>query len=59
MSKIFGTDGIRSRVNVEPMTPDTCLKIARSAGFILSKENKHQVSIDSWDGEEGRFKSFT
>ena len=40
MSKIFGTDGIRSRVNVEPMTPDTCLKIARSAGFILSKENR-------------------
>tara|TARA_Y100000590_G_scaffold67022_1_gene72683 strand:- start:15617 stop:16960 length:1344 start_codon:yes stop_codon:yes gene_type:complete len=49
MSKIFGTDGIRSRVNVEPMTPDTCLKIARSAGFILSKENKINRVVISKD----------
>ena len=42
MSKLFGTDGIRSRVNSEPMTPDTCLKIARSVGHILSK--KHEIN---------------
>jgi len=40
MSSIFGTDGIRSRVNVYPMTPDICLKISRAAGYILSNENK-------------------
>lgn len=40
MVKLFGTDGIRSKVNIEPMTPDTCLKIARSAGYILSKKDK-------------------
>ena len=26
MFKIFGTDGIRCKVNKEPMTPDTCSK---------------------------------
>ena len=32
MQKIFGTDGIRCKVNEEPMTADTCLKIAKAAG---------------------------
>ena len=41
MLKIFGTDGIRCRVNQEPMTADTCLKIAKAAGHILS--NKTQI----------------
>ena len=49
MSKLFGTDGIRSRVNTEPMTPDICLKIARSAGYILSKKNKINRVIISKD----------
>ena len=40
MSSIFGTDGIRSRVNTYPMTPDICLKISRAAGYILSNEDK-------------------
>ena len=40
MSKLFGTDGIRSRVNEYPMTPDICLRISRAAGYILSKKNK-------------------
>ena len=30
--KVFGTDGVRCKVNEEPMTPDTCLKIAKTAG---------------------------
>ena len=49
MSKIFGTDGIRSKVNTEPMTPDTCLKIARAAGFILSEKDKINRVIISKD----------
>ena len=49
MIKIFGTDGIRSRVNTEPMTPDTCLKIARSAGYILSKKGKINRVVISKD----------
>ncbi|MBI29542.1 MAG: phosphoglucosamine mutase [Pelagibacteraceae bacterium] len=42
MAKIFGTDGVRSKVNAEPMTTETCLKIARSVGHILSK--KHEIN---------------
>lgn len=49
MSKLFGTDGIRSKVNVEPMTPGTCLKISRSAGFILSKTGKNNRVVISKD----------
>ena len=39
MFKIFGTDGVRCIVNSEPMTPDTCLKIAKAAGYLLAKNN--------------------
>jgi len=45
MLKIFGTDGIRCRVNQEPMTVDTCLKIAKAAGYILSNEAKKKNRV--------------
>ena len=47
MFKIFGTDGIRCKVNQEPMTTDTCLKIAKAAGFILSSKTliKNRVIV--------------
>ncbi len=47
MLRIFGTDGIRCKVNQEPMTPDTCLKIAKAAGYLLSNKNvkKNRVII--------------
>ena len=51
MIKIFGTDGIRCKVNQEPMTADTCLKIAKAAGYILSnkkiKKNRVIISKDT------------
>jgi len=51
MLKIFGTDGIRCKVNQEPMTTDTCLKIAKAAGYILSnktqKKNRVIISKDT------------
>ena len=51
MLKIFGTDGIRCKVNQEPMTADTCLKIAKAAGHILSnnvqKKNRVIISKDT------------
>ena len=51
MLKIFGTDGIRCRVNQEPMTADTCLKIAKAAGYLLSnkaqKKNRVIISKDT------------
>ena len=47
MLEIFGTDGIRCKVNQEPMTADTCLKIAKAAGHILSiKTTKKNRSND-------------
>ena len=36
MFKIFGTDGVRCKVNDEPMTTDTCLRIAKTVGYLLS-----------------------
>ena len=40
MKKIFGTDGIRCIVNQEPMTAETCLKIAKTTGFLLSSNKQ-------------------
>ena len=40
MQKIFGTDGIRCIVNQEPMTAETCLKIAKTTGYLLSFDKK-------------------
>ena len=47
MKKIFGTDGIRCIVNQEPMTAETCLKIAKTTGYLLSidKKGKKRVVI--------------
>ena len=45
MLEIFGTDGIRCRVNQEPMTVDTCLKIAKAAGYILSNESQKKNRV--------------
>ena len=45
MLKIFGTDGIRCRVNQEPMTTDTCLKIAKAAGYLLSNKNQKKNRV--------------
>ncbi len=47
MFKIFGTDGVRCKVNEEPMTPDTCLKIAKAAGYLLTNRvlEKNRVII--------------
>ena len=45
MLKIFGTDGVRCRVNKEPMTVDTCLKIAKAVGYILSNQAKKKNRV--------------
>ena len=45
MLKIFGTDGIRCKVNEEPMTTDTCLRIAKAAGYLLSNKEKKKSRV--------------
>ena len=45
MKKIFGTDGIRCIVNQEPMTAETCLKISKTTGYILSSKKKGKKRV--------------
>lgn len=41
MTKLFGTDGVRSKANVYPMTPDIILKIATILGNYITTSNPH------------------
>jgi phosphoglucosamine mutase len=44
--KLFGTDGIRGTANIEPMTPETALKIAIAVGECFKNgAHKHLVVI--------------
>ncbi len=44
--KVFGTDGIRGRANLAPMTVETALALGRAAGKLFrSHEGKHRVVI--------------
>ena len=45
MKKIFGTDGIRCIVNQEPMTDETCLKIANTTGYFLATNKKEKKKV--------------
>src|SRR5271165_5830060 len=50
--KIFGTDGVRGRANVEPVTAETVLKLGRAAGHVFKNletqsrgRGKHKIVI--------------
>jgi phosphoglucosamine mutase len=44
--KLFGTDGVRGTANVEPMTPETALKVAMAVGECFRNgTHKHLVVI--------------
>jgi phosphoglucosamine mutase len=44
--KLFGTDGVRGTANIEPMTPETALKIAMAVGECFQNgTHKHLVVI--------------
>ncbi len=43
--KFFGTDGVRGRVGVEPMTAATVLKLGWAAGKVLADEGNKDVLI--------------
>jgi phosphoglucosamine mutase len=46
MGQFFGTDGIRGRANVEPMTAETALKVGMAAGSrFLNGDHRHRVVI--------------
>lgn len=41
----FGTDGIRSRVGIEPVTPETVVKLGWAAGRVLSRNSKSRAKV--------------
>jgi phosphoglucosamine mutase len=44
--KLFGTDGIRGRTNIEPMTAETALKVAMAAATQFRRgDHRHRVVI--------------
>jgi phosphoglucosamine mutase len=43
--KYFGTDGVRGRVGVPPMTPDFALKLGWAAGRVLSESSEQPLVI--------------
>ncbi|MCK5297015.1 MAG: phosphoglucosamine mutase [Alphaproteobacteria bacterium] len=46
MRKLFGTDGVRGKVNQEPMTPETVLKLGMAAGRHFTRGvHRHTVVI--------------
>ncbi|MEO0392364.1 MAG: phosphoglucosamine mutase [Pseudomonadota bacterium] len=44
--QFFGTDGIRGTANMEPMTPETALRVAMATGAVLNRGNhRHRAVI--------------
>src|SRR6056300_2077920 len=39
--KYFGTDGVRGRANVHPMTAEFAVKLATAVGHYFAKDAKH------------------
>lgn len=44
MNRLFGTDGIRGRVNEYPMTPDMAMKIGQAVAHVL-RRNSHLLRV--------------
>src|SRR6187402_646241 len=36
--RIFGTDGVRGRANIEPVTAETALKLGRAAAHVFKRQ---------------------
>lgn len=44
--KLFGTDGIRGRANIEPLTPATLTRLGQAIGlYFMRGDHRHQVVI--------------
>ncbi len=43
--RLFGTDGIRGKVNAEPMTPDKVLKVGMAAAKVLKKKHGRNMVL--------------
>ncbi len=45
MGKLFGTDGIRGKANVWPMSPDLVLRLGQAIGIYFRKHHPHHPRI--------------
>ncbi|MFB0968621.1 MAG: hypothetical protein QMB04_03855, partial [Pseudomonadales bacterium] len=45
MKKYFGTDGIRGKVGVDPITPEFMLKLGWSAGRVFASKGVGRILI--------------
>lgn len=45
MRKLFGTDGIRGKVNNYPITAELALRLGRSAAYVLKKEGRRNLIL--------------
>ena len=43
--KLFGTDGIRGKANVEPMTAETALRVAMAAGRHFTRGDHRHLAV--------------
>ena len=43
--RLFGTDGIRGRVNTYPMTPENALRVGMAAAIVLGKEHHARNTV--------------
>lgn len=55
--KLFGTDGVRGRVNRFPMTPDLILRLGLAAGAFFRKKDKHTHRVVI--GKDTRLSGYT
>jgi phosphoglucosamine mutase len=44
-SRLFGTDGIRGTANIEPMTAETALKVAKAAGYHFIRGDHRHLAV--------------
>lgn len=49
MRHIFGTDGVRGKANVPPMTPDVVMKLATAAGSYFTQGRSHPKVVIAKD----------
>lgn len=43
--KLFGTDGVRGRANVHPMTPEIAMQLGRAAGYYFKNGGRHHTIV--------------